>query len=197
MAMPVLTGLKSESEKFAGAVDTYCIEAMMQDGRALQSGTSHFLGQNFSKAFDIKFLDELPLTLVMDDITIVHGTLYNPENFDYLLTSYDAHLSLQVLETPLCFVGHSHVPITFVLDGTVSFTFDNEIDLQELDRAIVNPGSVGQPRDDDPRAAYAIYDSETGVVTTARVEYDIESATARILRAGLPEVLAERLWLGK
>jgi len=57
MAMPVIRGLKTESEKFAGAVDTYCIEALMQDGKALQSGTSHFLGQNFAKAFDVKFLN--------------------------------------------------------------------------------------------------------------------------------------------
>src|SRR5919107_5331081 len=56
MALPVIKGVKSESERFAGAVDTYCIEALMQDGKALQAGTSHFLGQNFAKAFDVKFL---------------------------------------------------------------------------------------------------------------------------------------------
>src|SRR5712675_579100 len=58
MAMPVIKGVKTESERFAGAVDTYCIESMMQDGKALQSGTSHFLGQNFAKAFDVKFLNK-------------------------------------------------------------------------------------------------------------------------------------------
>ncbi len=58
MAMPVLKGVKTESERFAGAVDTYCIEALMQDGKALQSGTSHFLGQNFAKAFDVKYLNK-------------------------------------------------------------------------------------------------------------------------------------------
>jgi prolyl-tRNA synthetase len=55
MGVPVLRGIKTESERFAGAVDTYCIEALMQDGKALQAGTSHFLGQNFAKAFDVKF----------------------------------------------------------------------------------------------------------------------------------------------
>src|SRR4249919_1161102 len=58
MAVPVIKGVKTESERFAGAIDTYCIEAMMQDGKALQSGTSHFLGQNFAKAFDVKFSDK-------------------------------------------------------------------------------------------------------------------------------------------
>jgi len=146
---------------------------------------------------DIRYLDELPLTRREDDITLVHGTLYSPENFDYLLTSYDAHLSFQLQETPLCLVGHSHVPITFLLDGTVTFTLSNEIDLSGVDRAIVNPGSVGQPRDENPRAAVGIYDSETLKLTIERVEYDIEAATSKILRAGLPEVLAERLWHGR
>ena len=58
MAMPVIKGVKSINERFAGAVDTYCIEALMQDGKALQAGTSHFLGQNFAKAFDVKFTDK-------------------------------------------------------------------------------------------------------------------------------------------
>ncbi|MEN8149956.1 MAG: metallophosphoesterase family protein [Planctomycetota bacterium] len=146
---------------------------------------------------DIRYLDELPLVRKVDDITLVHGTLYSPENFDYLLTSYDAHLSFQLQETPLCLVGHSHVPITFLLDGTVTFTLDDEIDLDGVERAIVNPGSVGQPRDEDPRAAAGIYDSETRTFTIERVEYDIEGATSKILRAGLPEVLAERLWHGR
>ena len=58
MAMPVIKGVKTANERFAGAVDTYCIEAMMQDGKALQAGTSHFLGQNFAKAFDVMFLNK-------------------------------------------------------------------------------------------------------------------------------------------
>ena len=56
MAVPVIRGVKTDSERFAGAEDTYCIEALMQDGKALQAGTSHFLGQNFAKAFDVKFV---------------------------------------------------------------------------------------------------------------------------------------------
>lgn len=146
---------------------------------------------------DIRYLDELELKKIVDDITLVHGTLYNPENFDYLLTSYDAHLSFQMQETPLCLVGHSHVPITFLLDGTVTFTLDTEIDLTNVDRAVVNPGSVGQPRDENPKASVGIFDTETRIFTTDRVDYDIEAATAKILRAGLPEVLAERLWHGR
>ena len=145
----------------------------------------------------IRYLRDLELQDEFDDITIVHGTLYEPSNFDYLLTSYDAHLSLQVQNTKLCLVGHSHVPIIFFLDGTVTFTFDTRSDLSKVEKAIANPGSVGQPRDEDPRASCAYYDTETQVLTIERVEYDIEGATSKILRAGLPEVLAERLWHGR
>lgn len=145
----------------------------------------------------VRFLGQLPLLRRENDVTLVHGTLYSPENFDYLLTSYDAHLSFRVQETPLTLVGHSHVPISFVLDGTVTFSFDSDVDLSEVEKAIVNPGSVGQPRDENPKAAYGIWDTETRVFCTRRVEYDIESATGKILRAGLPEILAERLWVGK
>ncbi|MHC4473423.1 MAG: metallophosphoesterase family protein [Planctomycetota bacterium] len=146
---------------------------------------------------DIRYLNDLPLIQEVDEITLVHGTLYGPENFDYLLTSYDAHLSFQLLKTKLCLVGHSHVPITFTMNGTVSFSFDLRTDLSEVSKAIVNPGSVGQPRDENPKAAYAVFDTESQVFRIERVEYDIEAATSKILRAGLPEVLAERLWLGR
>ncbi len=145
----------------------------------------------------LQYLEELNLIEMVDDVTIVHGTLYDPENFDYLLTAYDAHLSLQLQETRLCLVGHSHVPITFLLDGAVTYSFDSEVDISEIQKAIVNPGSVGQPRDENPRAAYGIFDTETHVITVARTDYDIQKATSKILRAGLPEILAERLWLGK
>jgi predicted phosphodiesterase len=146
---------------------------------------------------DTKYLNDLPLLLEVEDVTLVHGTLYGPENFDYLLTSYDAHLSFQLLKTRLCLVGHSHVPITFTMNGTVSFSFDLETDLSSIQKAIANPGSVGQPRDENPKAAYAVLDTDAQNFRIERVEYDIEAATSKILRAGLPEVLAERLWLGR
>ena len=65
MALPVIRGVKTASESFAGAIDTYCIEALMQDGKALQAGTSHFLGQNFAKAFDVKFSDKDRINWIM------------------------------------------------------------------------------------------------------------------------------------
>lgn len=152
--------------------------------------------ERLSKA-QFQYLHDLNLIETVGSVTIVHGTLYDPENFDYLLTAYDAHLSLQLQDTQLCLVGHSHVPITFLLDGSVSYSFDAEVDISDIDKAIVNPGSVGQPRDENPKAAFGVFDTETSIVSIHRVDYDIEKATTKILRAGLPEILAERLWLGK
>jgi diadenosine tetraphosphatase ApaH/serine/threonine PP2A family protein phosphatase len=145
----------------------------------------------------ISWLRRLPLVDRTGPITLVHSTLASPESFDYLLTAYDAHLSLEVLETPVCFVGHSHVPVTFARNGTLSFSFASHIPIDPNARAIVNAGSVGQPRDGNPHASYGVYDEEARMVEVRRVPYDVAAASRKILQAGLPTLLAERLWLGK
>jgi diadenosine tetraphosphatase ApaH/serine/threonine PP2A family protein phosphatase len=100
----------------------------------------------------------------------------------------------------VCFIGHTHRPLLVGrLRDEPSRTFwthDARVDLSEWQRVLVNVGSVGQPRDDDPRAAVAIYDTESDLYRLLRVPYDIEREQQRILRAGLPGVLAERLALG-
>jgi diadenosine tetraphosphatase ApaH/serine/threonine PP2A family protein phosphatase len=148
-------------------------------------------------AADLEWLRGLPLVKKVGDLTLVHATLHSPENFDYLLTAYDAHLSLEVLETLVCFVGHSHVPVTFAQNGSVTYSFASEIELAGTHRAIVNAGSVGQPRDGNPHASFGIFDTEANQVQVRRVPYDVAGATRKILAAGLPPVLAERLWVGK
>ena len=112
-------------------------------------------------------------------------------------TTYDAYLSLQLLENQVCFLGHSHVPITFFQGEMISYTLHPEITLEEGHRALVNIGSIGQPRDDNPRASFAIYDTEARKIRIMRVEYDVETAAAKIRKAGLPEPLAERLKYGR
>ncbi|MCZ6601838.1 MAG: metallophosphoesterase family protein [Planctomycetota bacterium] len=147
---------------------------------------------------EVKYIDSLPLIEHLpEDFTLVHGTLYNPELFDYIQTSYDAYLSLQALDGRVCFLGHSHVPITFFQGEMISYTLSQEISLEIGVKALVNVGSVGQPRDDNPKASYAIYDTDKRKVWIRRIEYDIESAGQKIRDAGLPEVLAERLKYGR
>ena len=146
---------------------------------------------------DKEFLNSLPLVDYHDDFTVVHGTLYSPELFDYIQTTYDAYLSLQLLENQVCFLGHSHVPITFFQGEMISYTLHPEITLEDGVRALVNIGSIGQPRDDNPRASFAIYDTEARKIKVHRVEYDVETAAEKIRKAGLPAPLAERLKYGR
>jgi diadenosine tetraphosphatase ApaH/serine/threonine PP2A family protein phosphatase len=149
---------------------------------------------------DRAWLGALPLARHLEHCSVAHGTLHRPELFDYIQTPEDADPSLDVMPLPVCFVGHSHVPVTLLRlrdDPTrTAYTVDPEIDIEEAHRALVNVGSVGQPRDEDPRAAYAIYDSDLGRIWLHRVEYDIEREADRIRRAGLPSMLADRLFLG-
>ena len=148
---------------------------------------------------DLVYLRNLPLMdLVDDDVTLSHATIYDAHAFDYIQTQYDAHLSLQELQTTCGFVGHSHIPITFYLkDGAVSWTMEPEINVDQYDKVLVNVGSVGQPRDENPDAAYAIFDTETRIISVKRVAYDIEGAIAAIEKNNLPRILGERLRLGK
>lgn len=150
------------------------------------------------KEVNMQFLRELPLVQEIDEnITLVHGSLNFPDLFDYIQTSQDARLSLEKLRTRVCFLGHSHVPVTFFSGPMVSYSMSYEINLKGFEKALVNVGSVGQPRDENPKSCFAIYDSEKELVKIVRIEYDIETAGKKILDAGLPEILAERLKFGR
>jgi predicted phosphodiesterase len=143
------------------------------------------------------FLSGLKLVESAPGITLVHSTLNSPELFEYIQTSYDAHLSFQYQNTPVCFVGHSHVPVVFTKKHTVSFTMDTTIEVDPKAKTMINVGSVGQPRDENPDSSYAVYDVDRQTIQIKRVRYDVEKAARKILKAGLPEILAERLRYGR
>jgi len=147
----------------------------------------------------LEYLHRLPLLEVLEThATLSHATIYDPGAFDYIQTQYDAHLSLQEQQTVSGFVGHSHIPITFYLrDGVVSWTTESAIDLSACDKALINVGSVGQPRDENRDAAYAVFDTDQQKVWIKRVAYDVDAAAAAIESRGLPSILGERLRLGK
>lgn len=149
---------------------------------------------------DCSWLASLPLVSNLDHCSVGHGTFHRPELFDYIQSTTDADPSLDAMTLPVCFVGHTHVPVTLLRlkedPLRTAYTIDTEIDISESNRALVNVGSVGQPRDEDSRAAYALFDSELDRVWIKRIEYDIEREARRIRSVGLPAVLAERLFLG-
>jgi len=148
----------------------------------------------------IEYLAALPQgPLDAGGFHISHGTPLDEE--DYLLGEADARFSFESLPFEVVFFGHTHFTCAFTLmDGNPRLQIMTQdhgsLELAPGRRYLVNPGSVGQPRDHNPNAAYAIFDTETRRVEWHRVAYDWESARARIVGAGLPEVLGHRLVLG-
>jgi len=144
-----------------------------------------------------EFLMGLPMSVEFRGLRLVHSSPLNPEEWTYVLTLDEAERQFDAFAERLCFIGHSHLPIVLELsDHEVSalrFPPNEPIALEPDNRYIVNVGSVGQPRDRDPRSAYAWYDSESGQVSLRRVEYSIPDVQQLILDAGLPSFLASRL----
>jgi predicted phosphodiesterase len=144
-----------------------------------------------------QWLRELKLVRQVRDFTIVHATLDSPGAWGYVTNRFDAMASFSYQFTQVCFYGHTHVPRVFEKDDTVRGARGELVQLQRGVKYFINVGSVGQPRDGDWRAAYAIYDIEAHTITIRRVEYDLPATQGKILDAGLPSLLAERLSLGK
>jgi predicted phosphodiesterase len=147
---------------------------------------------------DIRFLESLPLTQEKGDFTLVHGSPRDPI-WEYILSAAEAEENLKYFKTKYCLVGHSHLPLLFECDRSCSGSSLKARDSVKLGpkRLIINPGGVGQPRDNDPRASYAVYDSEPGTLTLNRVNYDIAMVQQRMQAAGLPAWLGYRLTFGR
>jgi len=147
-------------------------------------------------------LKELPLAMEStrkdNDFIMVHSTPNHPENWNYILSLDEAEYQFEKFTERLCFVGHSHQPMFWECDsnGKCCVAGKEYVHLEKDRRYIINVGSVGQPRDGDPRASYAIYDLERMEVAIRRVEYDVRSAQEKIIKSGLPARLAERLSVG-
>jgi predicted phosphodiesterase len=150
-----------------------------------------------------EYLRNLPAgPLAIDDrVEICHGSPYDEDH--YIFDAEDARLALEAGDRQVCLFGHTHLPVVFRRTGTTYDGFipegDADITLHVEDdvRYIVNPGSVGQPRDGDPRAAFAIYDPDGPSLTLRRIPYAVDAAQRRILGAGLPASLANRLAVGR
>lgn len=150
-------------------------------------------------ADELEWLRSLPYTAVVKGVTVVHSTMDNPENFGYVFDYDEAKASFINQMTQICFHGHTHCPIVFERrhDGIERFDDSEERILALGRKYFINVGSVGQPRDGDPRATYMLYDPQQRRAVYRRLPYDIESAARKIRAAGLPERLAQRLFAGE
>jgi len=143
---------------------------------------------------DKQFLSSLKYVYQNEELILVHGTLDNPERFDYLFDIPLAIPTFNLMDRPLCFVGHSHVPGIFIQDNDKTGYLDkSSVKISKGKKYIINVGSVGQPRDGDPRAAYCIYDTDSHLIEIKRIEYNIKKTQQKITQAGLPTFLARRL----
>ena len=145
------------------------------------------------------YLRQRPLTQVVENVTLVHGSPRHPI-YEYLLDTRAATENFEHFENDYCFVGHTHLPVMFTMhngDYMARFTVPDVDQVSELKpRAIINPGSVGQPRDRDPRSAYAIYDTEAHTWHSHRVTYDITATQRMMQEHQLPQRHIDRLESG-
>ena len=147
---------------------------------------------------DIEYLKNLPFMHTTEQYTLVHGSPRRPDEWDYVLTLEQAKRQFEGFETPVCFIGHSHIPGAFESDGKTVASIDyNFLRIVPGRQYLYNVGSVGQPRDSDPRSAYAIYDDSLQTVSLVRVSYDVDKAQKKIRDAELPAMLADRLSVGR
>lgn len=144
-----------------------------------------------------QYLHDLPLYKSENLFTIVHSTLDNPSSWGYVFDRLEAESNFAYQTTQICFYGHTHVPMCFEKRLMVTLLRYEKFRVEPGCRYFINVGSVGQPRDGDPRAAYVVYDADFKTVELRRVEYDIAAAQDKIRRCKLPERLALRLAMGK
>ncbi len=161
-------------------------EALLWTNRQLDSGCAYFL-------------ESLKLVYQDSSLTLVHGTLNEPQQFNYMLDSETADATFRLQDTKVCFVGHTHIAGIFKRDedGNITYLRKLVLSLEEGNSYIVNAGSVGQPRDGNNKAVFCIYDTVLKTLEIKRVPYDIAKTRKKIIDAGLPQYLGDRLSSGR
>ncbi len=202
-----------------GANPNECIELCFKEADAIIAGNHDWATidktdvSNFNKiaaaavkwtkehisSENLKRLQELPLTQKIGDLFLVHSTPDHPEEWRYLFTLEEFQMAFKHFDAQICCIGHSHIPGAAFQDtnGYTDLVRENPFPIIKKRKFIINAGSVGQPRDLDPRASYVIYDGNKNSIDFIRIEYNIPLASQKIIDAGLPEQLAERLLVGK
>ncbi len=168
----------------------------LEDFHPLAASVIDWTRQQLTKE-QIHYLKNLRLSRMVDGFTIVHSTLDMPERWGYVIDVLDAEANFNYQTSSVCFHGHTHVPVVFERDGQVTRKSFSSYTTRLGCKCFVNTGSVGQPRDGDPRASYIIYEPDCRHITLRRIPYDLEKTQEAIRAVGLPERLARRLEHGK
>jgi predicted phosphodiesterase len=146
-----------------------------------------------------EFLQTLPMTQENNEVTLVHANPRDPESWNYIFTLWDAEMNFPHFNSTFCFVGHSHQPVAVGMDadGTVNVVPGDSFPIEAGSRYLVNVGSVGQPRDGNPAACFGLLDSDREEFSFVRVPYEYKVTQEKMIRAGLPRPLVERLAEGR
>jgi predicted phosphodiesterase len=180
-----------------GNHDEYCSTENHLDGFNPHAAEAvHWTREQLTED-DKKWLRELKYSRMAANFTMVHATLDAPERWGYVFDKLAAAASFPYQNTQMCFFGHTHVPVAFMRDTQVRGGTYSKFKVDPAKKYFINVGAVGQPRDNNPKAAYVIYDMDAQTIELRRLEYDIASAQKKIIDAGLPERLAERLAFGR
>jgi len=190
---PIST-IRGNHDKAVCEIDT------VQTFNPIAASAIHWTRQNILKK-NLTYLARLKkgLIVINDEISICHGAPFDEDH--YIFGEFDAAEAFLHVKTPICFFGHTHFPFVYTekdhfVEGTFLTGNSNEIKIEKGTKYLINPGSIGQPRDRNPHAACAIYDSKSKKIKFFRLEYDIGEAQRKIIKANLPPALAERLGVG-
>jgi predicted phosphodiesterase len=148
---------------------------------------------------EISLIAGFELTARQEDRLFVHSSPFEPDDWHYILTPEEATEAFEHTDSRLVFHGHTHLPVIFCLTpaGRIRTVVAHDFDPDEDSRYLINVGSVGQPRDNDPRASYVVYDAQEDTICYRRVEYDISATQAKMCRAEMPQTLIDRLQAGR
>ena len=135
---------------------------------------------------DAEWLGTLPYVTECDGFTVVHATLDNPKRWGYVFDKLGAAASFVHQTTPICFFGHTHVPVAFTRDSSVRGGTYSKLKIDPAKKYFINVGAVGQPRDNNPKAAYVIYDMDAGTIELRRLDYDKPGGSDGDVTSGAP-----------
>lgn len=141
------------------------------------------------------FLNSLPMLIPWENYLFVHSAPLKPAEWEYIMNQWDAEPQFAGFSQKICFIGHTHVPVIFRKNNRAIASYGG-IELPLHEQLIINVGSVGQPRDGNHKLSFAIFDDQQWQLEVVRLNYDIEKAARKIVNAGLPSALAERLFYG-
>ena len=187
MGMPVVKGNHDEycsSEEDLEGFNPHAAEAVNWTRKQLS-------------AEDRQWLRDLKYVRLVASFSMVHATLDGPQRWGYVFDKLAAAASFTYQNTSVCFFGHTHVPVAFVRDSVVRGGTYSKFRTEPGKKYFVNVGAVGQPRDGNPKSGYVVYDLNEGTIELRRLDYDIAKTQKKIMDAGLPQRLSDRLALGK